>query len=592
MTSANAPSPYRFATFRNKLLAAMMLVIAAITAFVFYLAQRNVEATAERDLRHDFQAELSWLDQVQDLRRAALAERCRILALRPRIHASLEDGALDLLYPSAKDELRDLMESEENRPEQTGAHSLHARFYRFLDERGAVLPPPNRHDVGELDSSAEAQLALKRLSTSQQIGYIRTHASDEAVEEVIAAPIFSSDTGELIAALVVGFKSFELGTKRPNPAMKSGIFVNGKLHLPGLSKSDENGLAAAVKKFVGEKVHGQSSLMVNISGVPHLLFYKELNPGSVFPPAYEVCIYSLADRVGQLSQLRWRITGGGALLLFGGFVLSHFMAARLAVPVEKLAVDSEENRTRRKRAEAQLATTSEQLKRSTRYSADASHQLKSPVTALRAGIEGMLAQEDLKPEMYEELSGLLHQTHRLTSVIDDLLLLSRMDAGHLQIEARAVNLSQLVEEWLDDLSAVPDLPDVKIDKNLPGNLLIVGERRYVSLIVQNLLENAWKYNRHGGSIRVKAHRDNGEIFLRIGNTGPTIPPEAQSHIFERFHRATDGSHVAGHGLGLNLARQLTQLHGGALRLVRSENDWTEFEAEFQTAAATGEHEAR
>src|SRR5262249_57441776 len=136
---------------------------------------------------------------------------------------------------------------------------------------------------------------------------------------------------------------------------------------------------------------------------------------------------------------------------------------------------SEENRARRRRAEAALASTAEELERSTRYSADASHQLKSPVTVLRVGIESLLGREDFKPEIYEELSGLLHQTHRLTGVIDDLLLLSRMDAGHLQIASTPVNLSQFIDEWLDDLGALPDSPDVKINKEFPVVLSVPSE---------------------------------------------------------------------------------------------------------------------
>src|SRR5437870_12428174 len=131
MISAHRAHKRRVTRFRTKLLAAMMLVVSAVTAFGLYLAQRNVTATAQRDLQQSFQAELSSLDKVQELRNAALAERCRALALRPRIHAALEDNALDLLYPSAKDELRDLMESDEPSAEQA-THSLRAKFYRFL----------------------------------------------------------------------------------------------------------------------------------------------------------------------------------------------------------------------------------------------------------------------------------------------------------------------------------------------------------------------------------------------------------------------------------------------------------------------------
>jgi signal transduction histidine kinase len=267
--------------------------------------------------------------------------------------------------------------------------------------------------------------------------------------------------------------------------------------------------------------------------------------------------------------------------LLAGFLASHFVASRLAVPVEKLALDSEENRARRKRAEATLATTTEELERSTRYSADASHQLKSPVTVLRTGIETLLRREDFEPEVYEELSALLHQTHRLTDVIDDLLLLSRLDAGHLQLALKPVNLSQLIDEWLDDLSALPDTPEVRIDTDFPDVLFIAGEKRYTSLIVQNLLENARKYNRADGRMRVSAQRNGKHVVMTIGNNGPTITDPAK--IFERFHRDSNPSSISGHGIGLNLARELARLHGGHLRLIRSGNDWTEFEVRFCVA---------
>jgi signal transduction histidine kinase len=286
-----------------------------------------------------------------------------------------------------------------------------------------------------------------------------------------------------------------------------------------------------------------------------LLFYRRLNPNSLFPAAYEICVYPLAGWIAQLHRLRWQIGGGGMALLLGGFVASHFVAVRFSKPVEQLAVDSEKNRMQRRRAEAVLASTSEKLKRSTRYSADASHQLKNPVAVLRTGLESLLAHEGFGPEIYEELSALLHQTHRLAGVIDDLLLLSRMDAGHLEIASESVNLSQLLDEWLDDLSAVPDSVDVKIEQDLPIDLNVAGEKRYTSLIV----------------------------LLTIGNTGRPIPHDAQPHIFDRFHRGGTDSAISGHGLGLNLARELARLHGGDIRLVCSENDWTEFQVRFPVA---------
>ena len=585
MISASRSNKRRMRSFRTKLLTAMMLVVSGLMAFALYFAQRHVTAAAQHDLQQDFQAELSSLDKVQELRNAALAERCSALALRPRIHAALEDNALDLLYPSAKDELRDLMEDEGS---LHSGPSLHAKFYRFLDAAGAVLSPPNPKDVGQLSPRMETQLILKKLPETQQIGYIRENgdAPDEIVDEVVAVPIFSTETGDVISAFVVGFKPFELIGKSAGAGTKSGIWLDGQLYMPSLSKSAQAALGSEIAKAVTNSASAQSNFTVTVNGAPQLLFYKRLNPNSLFPSAYEICIYPLADSMAQLHRLRWRIGGAGALLLLGGFVASHLVAARLAVPVEKLELDSEKNRAQRKRAETALASTSEKLKRSTRYSADASHQLKSPVTVLRAGLEGLLTRDDFKPEIYEELSALLHHTHRLTGVIDDLLLLSRVDAGHLQIDSQPVNLSQIIEEWLDDLGALPDSPEVKIEKKFPADLCIAGEKRYTSLIVQNLLENARKYNRPDGLIRVTAARNGGEVVLTIGNTGHPIARDAQEHVFERFHRGGTGSHISGHGLGLNLARELARLHDGDLRLVRSEDDWTEFEARFVIAAPT------
>jgi signal transduction histidine kinase len=422
----------------------------------------------------------------------------------------------------------------------------------------------------------EAQLSLRKLPSTRQIGYIQ---SAGVIQEVIAVPIFSTDTGDLVSALVIGFKPFELENK--STGMQSGIWVDGHLHLPALAPSAESFLNEKVTAALADSNSAQKYFRVDVAGAPHLLFHKRLNPDSLFPPAYEICLYPLASWTAQLHRLRWQIGGSGALLLLAGFVGSHFVARSMSAPVRKLALDSEENRAERERAEAALASTAEELERSTRYSANASHQLKSPMTVLRIGLESLLEREGFKPEIYEELSTLLHQTRRLSGVIDDLLLLSRMDAGHLQIASAPVNLSEVVDEWLDDLGALPDSPDVKIEKEFPRGLFVAGEKRYTSLIVQNLLENARKYNRAGGRIRVSARSNGSKVVLTIGNNGRTIPPG--ENIFERFHHSSRPAAASGHGIGLNLARQLARFHGGELRLVRSENDWTEFEVRFSIA---------
>jgi signal transduction histidine kinase len=584
MTTFTPSGPAGIRRFRTRLFLALMVVIVVLMSLTLYFTQRRAEQEAMADLQGDFELELTGLHRLQDLRTAAVIDRSKNLAANPRIHAALEDNAIDLLYPSAAEELRSIMaRAEPNVPEP--AETLHARFYRFLDNHGSVIAPPN-DNCGALLPDEQAQLARNGLPENAETGYIsrRDETGRMTVDEIIAVPIRSSETNEVIAALVLGFKPVEI-TARPSAAgMKNGILVNGRLQLPTFDDSSEKQIAREVTQDLVQGQISTQSLRANIAGVPHLLFYKRLNPESHYPPAYEVCVYPLTQLIARQRHLRNQILGAGGLLLLGGFVVSHFLSRRLSQPVEELAVVSEQNLAQRQRAEAELQQTAEELERSARFSADASHQLKSPITVLRAGLDSLLSRDGFPKEVYEELSELVHQTYRLTGVVEDLLLLSRMDAGKLRLSLGRVNLTHLVAEWIDDLRAMPEGADLTVETNLPEELLVAGESKFTTLIVENLLDNARKYNRPGGIIRVSARAAKGQVELRVANTGRGIPAEEQPYIFERFHRAGASSDVPGHGLGLNLARELARLHSGELRLLRSDGEWTEFSALFLQAA--------
>ena len=559
------PSP-SITGFRLRVLVGMMLVVCAVTALALWSAQHKVTAEVQQQLHLAFQGQIATLHQAWELRHAALVERSRALARKPRLHAALEDNALDLLYPNAEDELRDLMEGG------TG-NLLQARFYRFLGTDGKVIAAPPGVDAGKLSSEQEAGLSLTKLPETQQIGYL---IRDGDVDEIIAAPIISTDTNEVIASIVLGFKPFNLNAQ--GRGMKAGIWTKGRLLLPDASTEASTKLAAVMQ---GAPSGSQPEVI--IAGVPHLVFNQLLNPDSAFPPAYEVCVYSLAEAQRRRQQLRWQILGAAALLLFGAAAASYLIAGRLALPVAQLAVDSARNALQREEAQAALEQTSVELQRSERFSADTSHQLKTPITVLRAGLEELLRMPGITREMRDEIVELIFQTTKLSSMIHDLLLLSRLDAGRLQLQMTDVDLPRFIDSLVDDLSAVPGAADFDVTVDVPRDMHIRGERRYISMILQNLLENAWKYNGPHGIISVSAHQVGDLLGLRIGNTGPGIPLEAQEHIFDRFHRAAVGENVPGHGLGLNIARELALLHGGDLRLLGSADGWTEFEVSFRLA---------
>jgi len=211
-----------------------------------------------------------------------------------------------------------------------------------------------------------------------------------------------------------------------------------------------------------------------------------------------------------------------------------------------------------------------------RFSADASHQLKTPIAILRAGIEEILAQPGLSDEHRERVADLLQQTRRLTSVAENLLLLSRADTGRLALRATEFDLCKLLEGSLEDARILGAGGNLQVEANVPEALPMNGDREMISLTVQNLVENAVKYNRPGGKLAVSAEKHDHVVQICVGNNGPGIPPERVQHVFERFYRARGDEQTPGHGLGLSIARELARAHGGDLTLATSQEDWTEF----------------
>ena len=216
------------------------------------------------------------------------------------------------------------------------------------------------------------------------------------------------------------------------------------------------------------------------------------------------------------------------------------------------------------------------FEQSMRFSADASHQLKTPLSVMRADIEAMLTDPRTPREQQERAEHLLHQIHQLTSIAESLLMLARADAGRLDLQHAEFDLCEVLDGVSDDARALSEPNELTVETRMPPQLLMIGDRRSVSLIVQNLVENSVKYNRRGGYICIYAEHRNEHVEVTVKNSGEPIPGDVVPHIFERFFRARPDGRVHGSGLGLSLASELTKAQGGSLELVRSDAEWTEF----------------
>lgn len=211
-----------------------------------------------------------------------------------------------------------------------------------------------------------------------------------------------------------------------------------------------------------------------------------------------------------------------------------------------------------------------------RFSAEASHHLKTPISVLRAGIEEILTDPATPAKQQNRADALLHQVHQLTSIAENLLLLARADAGRLELSRTEFNLSEVLEGVCDDARVLGEDHGLTVETSIAPRLSLVGDRASIALVVQNLIENAVKYNIPGGRVCIDAHRNDGEVEVVIRNNAEPIPPARLPHIFERFYRGRPDGRNPGPGLGLSVASELTKAHGGCLEVARSDATWTEF----------------
>jgi signal transduction histidine kinase len=211
-----------------------------------------------------------------------------------------------------------------------------------------------------------------------------------------------------------------------------------------------------------------------------------------------------------------------------------------------------------------------------RFSADASHQLKTPVAVLRAGLEAVRDSHELDPEARAEMEVMLGQVRRLSGLIHDLLLLARTDSRRLRLDSQPLDLADLAACGLDDLQTLAD-ESISIEDEITSPLIVCADKAHVAMVVQNLVENAAKYTPKGGCVKLSAGPVDGMARFSVANTGAALPEADREGIFERFRRGSlVGENQSGHGLGLNIARELARAHGGDLVLERSDGEWNEF----------------
>jgi signal transduction histidine kinase len=202
------------------------------------------------------------------------------------------------------------------------------------------------------------------------------------------------------------------------------------------------------------------------------------------------------------------------------------------------------------------------------FLATLSHELRTPLNAI-LGWASILARSDFEKARVTHAVHVIERNARIQAqMIEELLDVSRISAGAVQLNASTLNMASIVESAVESIRPAAESKGVRVAKHIePGELLITADPRRLQQVAWNLLSNAVRFTPAGGQVDVTLVRDGNTLELRVADTGCGIAPEFLPHVFERFRQADSGTTRAHGGLGLGLAivRDLVELHGGTVR---------------------------
>ena len=221
------------------------------------------------------------------------------------------------------------------------------------------------------------------------------------------------------------------------------------------------------------------------------------------------------------------------------------------------------------------AAMQERIERDTRFASNVSHELRSPLMTLAASIEVLQNQRDDMPDQAKAALDLMAaDIERFRQLVEDLLEISRFDAGVMHLELEEVRVDQLV---IQAVTASTDVDvTVDIDSDLAG-VVVKADKRRLSRVIANLLDNAAKYGEGASRVELRKHGD--AVLIAVEDNGPGVLPEDREAIFHRFNRGSSAGHrrgIDGVGLGLALVAEHIRLHGGEV--------WVEDRTDGQSGA--------
>lgn len=222
-----------------------------------------------------------------------------------------------------------------------------------------------------------------------------------------------------------------------------------------------------------------------------------------------------------------------------------------------------------------------------RFSADASHELRTPLTILHLELEGIVQNRQLTPELADQIGSALEETQRLSSIVESLLVISRLDAGEMHMERVTLDLGELAISTAEQMKLLAEEKSISMRWDVAPVVYVEGDRSRLKQVIVNLVDNAIKYTPSGGQVSIKVSADAEHARLEVADNGAGISAEVLPHVFDRFYRAdrARSRDSGGVGLGLAIVKAICAAHGADIRISSKEGEGSRFTVEMQRASA-------
>lgn len=213
------------------------------------------------------------------------------------------------------------------------------------------------------------------------------------------------------------------------------------------------------------------------------------------------------------------------------------------------------------------------------FVSNVSHELKTPITSIRVLADSLMGMEDTPKELYQEfMHDISDEIDRESKIIDDLLTLVRMDKASSGLSCSQVQINGLIEMVLKRLRPIARKRNIELIFESKRDVSADIDEVKFSLAVNNLVENAVKYNKEDGWVRVTLDADHKFFYLKVADSGIGIPAEFKERVFERFYRVDKARsrETGGTGLGLAITKSVVLMHHGAIRVDSVEGEGSTF----------------